>query len=228
MSNRKFVKTVRANMTSKRSSAASSRLSAARASVRMHNRNFVPQMQSVAEKKNIDTAVAIAAFGTSAGALTLLNGCTAAATPTSRVGRRIRMSSVLIRGYVQMAPTSTGATPFRLLVVYDKQTNKLAPAVSDILSVDAFSYPMLLANSRRFKIVLDKQFPFFGTAGPQGIEINEYVKLALETEFIDGAGAGTVADITSGGLFAITFTSAGIGVATLTNNIQARVRFTDI
>lgn len=228
MSNRKFVKTVRADQTSKRAGAAYDKLKAARAGVRTHNRNFVPRMQSIAEKKNIDTAVAIPAFGIASGALTLLNGCQAAVVPTGRVGRRITMTSLLIRGYVQLAATTTGASPFRLLVVYDSQANKQAPAVTDVLTGNAFSYPMLLANSRRFKIVMDKQYPVFGTAGPQGFELNEYVKLNLDAEYIDGTGAGDITDITSGSLYAITFTSAGLGVATATNNIQARVRFLDI
>jgi len=215
-------------MTSKRSAAAYDKLRAARAVVSAHNRNFQSIPRSIGEKKNIDTAIAFPAFGVITNVITTLNACTAAATPTSRVGRHIKMSSLLIRGYVGLAATSTGACPVRILVVYDKQTNKLAPGATDVLAQDGFSYPMSLQNSRRFKVVFDKQYPFMGTAGPQGIEINEYIKLNLDTEFIDGAGAGTVADITSGGLFALVSLGPNVGVATVLNNVQARVRFTDL
>lgn len=186
------------------------------------------------EKKNIDTTLNVAggqvpAFGVATGIVTCLNACTAAATPTSRVGRRICMTSVYIRGQGSLAPTSTGSESVRVIVVYDKQCNKALPGAADILVADNIQSQMLLANSHRFRVVRDILVPCVGTAGPQSFYIDEFVKLNnLETEYIDNVGAGTFADITSGGLFALIYANQGIGTASATCNLNARVRFTDM
>lgn len=189
---------------------------------------------SRAEKKNIDTAFTVnggqvPAFGVTTGIVTLLNGCTAAATPTSRVGRRISMHSLAIRGHVFMGATSTGSQAVRVIIFYDKQTNKTAPAATDVLSGDSVQGQMLLANSHRFRVLRDIVVPCTGTAGPQSQYIDVYLKLkGLEAEFIDGAGAGTVADVTSGGLFALVYANQNVGTASAQTNINMRLRFTDM
>lgn len=190
-------------------------------------------LKSTAEKKNIDSTVTFAGLNVATGTVTVLNACTAGGLPTNRVGRRICMKSVLIKGFFSMQPTSTQSCPIRMIIVYDKQTNKAAPAAADILAADAIQNPNLLANSHRFQVIRDIIIPCIGTAGPQSVYVNEYAKINLETEFIDGAGAGTVADITSGGLFALAYANGttaagGIGVAVIANNITTRVRFTDM
>lgn len=179
------------------------------------------------EKKNLDSSLNFPAFATLTGSLTLLNASVAGGLPTNRVGRRINLASVLIRGAVQLAPTSTGSSPVRIIIFFDKQTNKAAPAATDLLDVDTISGKQLLANSHRFRVLRDIIVPCVGTAGPQSFYINEYIKFTKQTEYIDGAGAGTVADITTGGLFALVYTSGGIGVAALQSGLNARVRFTD-
>lgn len=180
------------------------------------------------EKKNIDVAsVALPAVATATGVITVLNVCTAGGLPTNRIGRRITMKSVFITGIVQMAATTTGSSPIRLIVFYDKQTNKAAPVATDLLQTDSISSAMLLANSHRFKVLRDIIVPVIGSAGPQATLVREFFKVNLETEFIDGAGAGTVADITSGGLFCLAYANNNTAAAALLTGLNARVRFTD-
>lgn len=205
----------------------SSQIQAFRQQVRSHNATFPRRLTSF-EKKNIDQTVSFPTFATATSARTTLNASQAGALPTNRVGRRIKMTSLLIRGNIQMAATSTGSTPVRVLVVYDKQTNKAAPAANEVLNADTIANTQLLANSHRFQVIMDEIVQCVGASGPQSCYINRYVKLnGLETEYIDGTGAGTSADITSGGLFCFVWTSAGIGVAALTNELVSRVRFVD-
>lgn len=182
------------------------------------------------EKKNIDQNVTLSGFGSATGSLTLLNACTAGGLPTNRVGRRIIMTSVMLRGRFQMAPTSTGTCSIRVIIFYDKQTNKSNPIATDLLVSDTIEALNLLANSHRFKILRDIIIPCVGTAGPQSAYLNEYIKIPRgchEVEYVDGAGAGTVADITSGGLFALVYSDNLIGTASLSQNLNCRVRFTD-
>lgn len=185
------------------------------------------------EKKNIDTTLSSAttgfpAVGVATGVLSLLNGCTAGGLPTNRVGRRITMTSLYMRGTIQLTATSTGNCPVRILIVYDKQTNKAAPSATDILNTDNAASLMLLANNHRFRVIRDIIVPIIGTGGPQGCYIDEYVKLPnLTTEYIDGAGAGTVGDITSGGLFALIYCNNTIGTTACLSGLNLRLRFQD-
>lgn len=208
----------------KRQRQADPRFAGAVATVQAYGPSYRPSL----EKKNIDTTpLTTPAFATSTGSLNLINGCVANFLPTSRIGRRIHMTSVLLRGQINLSPTTTGTGPIRIMVVYDKQANKLAPAVTDIIGPDSASGVQVLANSRRFRVIRDLCVPCLGTAGPQCYYVNEYVKLKLETEYIDGAGAGTVADITSGALYCIVWFNAAFLVASLQTALTARVRFTD-
>lgn len=186
-----------------------------------------------AEKKNIDqlnVSLGPTAVGTTTGVVTLLNGCVTGGQPINRIGRRICMTSVLIRGRLNLAATSAGNCQARIVVFYDKQTNKAAPVATDVLANDLIESPMTLANTHRFRVLRDIVVPCLGTAGPQCHYVDEYIKLppgCRDAEFIDGAGAGTVADITSGGLFTLVYLQNFITVAAVSQAFDTRVRFTD-
>jgi len=218
--------------TGKRTAAARASMATFRRAARAHNRNpaFQSVSRGVAEKKNIDTPnIAIQAFGVTTGIIQVLNNCTAGALPTNRIGRRITMKSVLVRGQFHTSPTTAGSCSIRCLIVYDKQTNKTAPGATDILATDDIASPATLANSHRFTILRDIWVPCVGSAGPQSVMINEYIKCNLETEYIDGVGAGTTADITSGGLFMLVYTNnATATAAVVASNLNTRVRFQDM
>lgn len=200
-----------------------------RSGIRGHNRNVAYRAPVASpEKKNIDSTIVLPPVATATGVLTLLNGSVAGALPTNRIGRRVHMHSLTIKGTIQLASTTTGNCPLRLIIFYDKQSNKLAPGVVDLMQTDSIASLNLLANSHRFRVIRDIIIPCVGTAGPQAAYINEYTKLAgLETEYIDGAGAGTVADITSGSLYCLMYANNATAVAALLNAVNARVRYSD-
>lgn len=181
------------------------------------------------EKKNIDVSQSAGTsfpFGTSTAVVTLLNGIAQGVTALTRLGRRIHMKSLYIRYHVAMGPTSTGSSPLRLLVVYDKQPNAASPAAVDILTADNISSPNNLSNSRRFVTIFDDVIECIGTGGPQADYQVLYKKLNLDVEFNTGS-TGTISDITTGSLIMLTYTNGNIGVASPIGNIYTRVRFTD-
>lgn len=181
---------------------------------------------SPGELKNADNTITFPAAGSAAGTATLVNGLANGTTAITRIGRRVTMKSVYIRGQVQLAATSTGATPIRLMVVYDRQPNGAAMTATDILLTDAIASPNNLSNSRRFQTIIDHVVPVIGTAGPQGYYYELYKKLDLATEYNNGS-AGTVADISTGSLVAWVWTTNQIGVASLLSNVICRVRYAD-
>lgn len=182
---------------------------------------------SMGELKNIDTTIGFPAFGVATGTLTLLNGCAQGTTATTRLGRRITMKSLYVRGFIQMAPTSTGNACFRILIVYDKQANATAPAATDILVADAFANLNNLSNSRRFVTLMDHVTDAISATGEQSVHFELYKKLNKEVEFNAGS-AGTVGDIQTGSVYALVYQSGGsITTATATNSIIARIRYSD-
>lgn len=184
-------------------------------------------LSSSSEKKDI-TPAASNPFGTLAatGSVLLLNGVAQGTTANTRLGRRITMHSLLVKGTVQLAPTTTGASPLRLIVVYDSQANAAAPVATDVLLADVISAPMNLSNSRRFKILFDEVVGCIGTGGPQAAWIERYVKLNHVVEFNTGS-AGTIADIQTGSIYMLGYNNGNFGTAFPTASIQTRIRFTD-
>lgn len=182
---------------------------------------------TMGELKNIDTTLGVPAVGVTTGVLTLLNGTTQGTTATTRLGRRITVKSIYIRGNLTLNPTSTGFSEFRLLIVYDKQANATAPVATDILVADTINNVNNLSNSRRFVTLMDYAPEHgIGTAGPQMHQISLYKKCNLVTEFNAGS-AGTIGDIQSGSIYALMYFNGRITVAAANANINVRVRFSD-
>lgn len=186
---------------------------------------------SRAELKNIDTANPIPGFifgsgGFAASSPILLNGVATGSSATNRIGRRIVMKSLLIRYNVTLASTTTNSTPLRIVIVYDKQANTTAPSATDVFQTTAFSSPMNLANSRRFRVLYDKMHSCIGDQGPESVAGEKYIKLNLPVEFNTGS-AGTIGDITSGSVYCFSASDGTLGVASPSTQGYCRIRFTD-
>lgn len=167
-----------------------------------------------------------------AGQLTLLNGMVYGGTAGQHIGRSVTLRSIAFN--TALGFTSTGGAPIlRVLIVYDRQPNGAAPAVTDILYANDPSAPMNLNNSKRFKVLHDwrpdeiNPTAGAGISGP-AVQHSFYRKLQLPMEFNTGS-TGTIADITTGSIYALTFcTKMDAGAAvTLNHFTTARVRFTD-
>lgn len=184
---------------------------------------------STQEQKDItltNPAISLPAAGSATATLKLLNGVAQGTTAITRLGRKIVMKSLYINGVVYVAPTSTGATPVRVLVVYDKQSNGTAPVATDVVQEDAITSPMNLGNSSRFEVICDHWIPCVGTAGPQAQPFRIYKKLNHKVEFNAGS-AGTIADIQTGSVYVLVWTTNAIGTAALLTFNDTRIRFVD-
>lgn len=186
------------------------------------------------ERKNIDVSSTTSiVLAQTTAQLLLLNGVDDGATPLTRIGRRINMTSLEIRWIGSLAAASAGASPLRLVVIYDKQSNAVAPTAADVFAADVIYSTMNLANSRRFKVVVDELVECVGTAGPQGWNRKIWrdftakgTKEGLQVEFNDNSTA-TITSIISGSLYAFWWQNGNIITASPTNGFLSRVRFTD-
>jgi len=167
-------------------------------------------------------------FTTAAGAGTsqLLNGLVPDSTATGRIGRRVMIKSLYVRVTTRLAPTSVGGSPIRMIVVYDKQSNATAPAVTDVFTTDNFNSMNNISNRDRFVTLVDQIVPTISTSSDPVQHLEVYKKLNLPVQFNAGT-AGTIGDITSGAIY-MTFVQEGyITVASPTVAYYARVRYTD-
>lgn len=185
------------------------------------------------ELKFIDVSVATAIpFGSAAfTAGTLLNGMANGSDASTRIGRKVNIKSLLIRWTFASATTTTWDSPIRILVVYDKQANAAAPAITDVLLTDNFASQNNLSNRDRFVTLVDFVTPV-SIGGGSGGCLSSYggvifKKLNLETMFNAGS-AGTIGDITSGSIYYFAAQTGSALVANLVQNTKVRVRYTDV
>ena len=197
---------------------------------------------------NIATSGASLAVGLSASpTIQLLNGLQLGTAAYQRIGNKIAMKSLYWSlAYSNMATDSSPTTdtalvnvPVRAMVVYDKQTNGALPVLGDLLSAFAglgnvtaraidVNSPNNLNNRDRFIVLMDKRF-ILSSAGPSSRFIKKYKRLNTSVTYKSGATVGDVTDITSGGLYFITYrdaemlgTTNPVSQVSLTGDIRLR------
>jgi len=157
----------------------------------------------------------------------LLNGLQSGSTATDRIGRKITVKSVLVRWRATLATTSVGGSPIRIMVVYDKQANATAPAITDILLSDGFTSQNNLSNRDRFVTISDFITEPLAAGGPTSIAGVIYKKLNLETQY-NSNSAGTIGDISSGSIYMFIAQTGGITTTTCDFAANVRIRYSDL
>lgn len=170
------------------------------------------------------------------GTVTAINAMAQGTTQSTRIGNKITMKSVYIRYRVTNGAASIAATMFRVLIVYDTQTNAATPALGDILQAgpaDPTLRMMNLANRDRFKILYEDTFTPVGTVVSDTSATTEwqeyrtrFININLDTIFNNTSG-GTVADIQTGGLFLVTMSNFPTGANEPLGVATTRIRYVD-
>lgn len=169
---------------------------------------------------------------TLAGTWQLLNGTSTGTDYQLRIGRKIRVKSIQLRGYLRPTdPTTVVPQRWDLYVIYDKQSDGSAPTTTAFLeNSTAVSFTNL--NNRRRFMVLGHICGYLGSNGangalaPGGEAIDWGAAVDLETIY-NGTG-GTIADIATGSIYLLSISSTTSGTGTgFTTDMVGRVRFTD-
>jgi hypothetical protein len=199
------------------------------------NRGFwgVGSQRGRDELKTIDTGtVTYAANDPTNGNFTLLNGVATGTDYTNRIGRKVIMKSLLIRG--QFYNLSTGSDSngdlLRLMVICDEQPNGAAPIITDILQTADHLAPLNLNNRGRFKVLYDKMLNMPAWTTSAGALVNGSPRIAYAKIFkkmtvpviFNGTGS-TVGSIQTNSVYIVTLA---------TNNqtafsFNSRIRFMD-
>ncbi len=82
---------------------------------------------------------------------------------STRIGRKLTIRSISWRFVINLPELDAGATPgpgdtLRLMLVLDKQANGVLPGVQDIWEAADFQSFNNLANSQRFKTLMDRTY----------------------------------------------------------------------
>lgn len=179
------------------------------------------------EKKNVDiTSTNTVVFGQTTAQVLTLNPIQPGNGSNNRVGRGVQLQSISWRWQGVLAGTTTGATPLRMLLVYDHQNNGQAVAATDILTVDSITSPMNLANNKRFLVIADEEIDCVGTQGPQSWNSKGFRKLNLPMEFNSGV-SNSITDIQTGAIIALFYSAGTLLVASPSNQFYSRVRYVD-
>lgn len=155
------------------------------------------------------------------------------ATENNRIGSKIRVKSIQVKGIAFQVPTNaaTSADMGVIKLVLDKQANGAAPAVTDVLTTQNLPLALMnLDNRERFEILKEWRILFEANAGVSTAynnsvrDLNFFRKLDLPIMFSGTTGA--ITEITSNNLFLIAGSgTAGDDITAVTGTV--RIRFTD-
>lgn len=191
-----------------------------------------PVLRSCGELKGVDTGVLSAQIGvflsttnTNTG-VAVINCVAPGSGSFNRVGRKIRMKSLRIRGAVEAlcdnngdpAGTSPRGVVIRMVVVYDKQPSGVVPTYDTIFGHTTQAGteignpldPLRYDNTGRFRVLRDKVFTINPEYNPLAADagivtkraFDEYIDLkGLETVYSGQSATCTITDISSGALY---------------------------
>jgi len=188
-----------------------------------------------AEKKNIDTNLGGAGgnVDTAYAPLLCLCVCKQGAGAMDRIGRRINVSSIFVRGKVWAGLTQSGPAHFRMIIFVDHDPNGVVPTAAQVLEQDNYNSFSNLGNSKRFKILAEitpENGELLSTDTMEGFTFSRYIKTNITVGYNNSAGAGAATDVLTNGIYAIVYcggTSLGSTIAP-TLECKSRVRFTDM
>lgn len=190
------------------------------------SRAAVPRY-ALGEFKSVDVNADMACDTTSS--VQLLNGIARGDEINERNGREITIMSIQLNALFKATAATGTDQQQRLLIVYDRQTNAAACTFAQVVSTAGVLTPRNLENRRRFKILFDRTFVISQTvAAEPGNQMicKFYRRLRLPVTFNSG-DAGTVADITTGSLYAIAYGGNVAGATAGTISVNCRIRYQD-
>jgi len=188
--------------------------------------------RGVASKETgyVDLALANYPLDTT-GSVTLIATIAQGTAVTQRVGKKVLLKSIQIRGSVSNNSAAT-VNDVAYLIVYDRRPTGSLPAVTDILDTASSRSMNNDANSGRFKILRRVDCALVGniTTYTESTmkSIDDYIKLNKLPMVFKAAGTGAIGDIEEGALYLVTVGMSAAGTAAAQLSAGFRTRFVDV
>lgn len=183
---------------------------------------FVKSLVNV-EYKNIDASASTIAFS-NAGALVNISKCAEGTEYNQRVGRSIKLKSVLVRMTLQINAAATVPCRGRVMLFIDTQNLGAIPSTTDVLNTADTLSPLDINGTagNRFKVLYDRTYTF--TVGNNtACAPKVYKKLHNHAKF--KGSTGNDSDCLEGQVYLLFITDVATNVPTYSYN--SRVRFLD-
>lgn len=157
----------------------------------------------------------VAGLGLATG-YTCINTLSQGNSVSQRVGNKVVFTSIRVTGTISASDSQdiTDTGPIRVVVVYDKQTNGAAPAITEILAnvssdgsySTTFNSGIKISNRKRFVVLRDQTFTFGGLGSDDAIHcIDWFIKKKMETTYATTSTPPTVANIMTGAIYLLVF-----------------------
>jgi len=189
-----------------------------------------------AELKYLDTALSFSDDFTFGVENSCLNVIPQDATASGRIGRKVVVKSIQVRGVLQYAPgaSTTGSVAVKMAIVLDKQCNGVAATIAEIFTSNLVSTSMInLANSERFVVLKQWHVTVCATAGIQtafgGFNqwIDWYQKVDIPIEYDATASTGALATVRSNNLLLVAGADTSDGDDDVSFSGTCRLRYSD-
>lgn len=191
---------------------------------------YAPPSAIRVELKYVDLAGASYVADTT-GTLTLLATIAQGDTLQQRVGQRVMLTNLLIRG--QVASGSTTATALAtLIIVYDRQPQGALPAITDVLDASISNSFQRVDFRDRFFLCARWDFNLTGNSvtpatGGENIRLDFNVALRKPATYDQTATTGAIGTIRTGALYAITVGNNAAGTTAPNFTLVYRTSFAD-
>lgn len=192
------------------------------------------------EVKTHDTAIDLEMDANSAVAdcMKLLNEIPTGTSAITRIGKRVCLKAINIRGFIT-ARTATTLTNVAILLIWIRTPNQSAtlPAVTDILTTQNFISQTNRDNATKFKIVRRWNYSVIGNSttpatGKETIPVDEYVpfkKGKYESVWTNASTTGAIGGFENGALILLTIGDTNNGETTTPDFLgTTRLYFEDL
>lgn len=142
------------------------------------------------ERKFSDTIQSPTAINNTGVIVPLNNAIAEGTAADARVGVAVTNKSTLTRWAASFNASSADNSQFlRFIFFLDKQANAGTPAVTDLLETASFLSPINNINTKRFKVIWDRDIVLNSTnAGPVAVFRKIFKKLRSTTRYSDSTG----------------------------------------
>lgn len=159
-------------------------------------------------------------------------------TENGRVGRKITIRNIHVKGSLVMAPATVAtntANIIKYMIVQDTQTNGAQFGATDLLEGDVIDEYRNLANQTRFKVLASKYcYLNAGGAAASGaafvfsqdakwFKFNKRVQIPIEYD--NSSTDGAITSVRTNNIYLVSQSINGTGVAAAGN---VRIRYTDV
>lgn len=165
------------------------------------------------------------------GSITLIATIAQGASVNQRVGKKVALKSLQIRG-VAINDTAATVNDVAVIIVYDRRPTGSLPAITDVLDTANAASFNNDSNSGRFKIIKRMDFVLTGNSttpatGNEAMNLDCFIPLNGLPAVFKAAGTGAIGDIEEGALYCITVGTNAAGTADANAGMGFRTRFVD-